>query len=47
VNTAALLATEAAESSVNMPYEPIVYGIVALVIFVALLIIVTRFDPDR
>ena len=43
---AALLA-EGAEHTRELPIPPWGFGAAALVIFVTLLFIVTRFDPDR
>lgn len=44
----ALLATETAEEAINViPGEPWMYGLAGLGILMALLYIVTRFNPDR
>ena len=46
MSIAAVLA-EGAEHTRELPVPPWGFGAIALVIFVALLFIVTRFDPDR
>ena len=43
----AAAAAEGTEHLHRLPAPPIVFGASALAIFVVLLFIVTRFDPDR